>query len=67
MTGWLRGIPEPNGVSDPNARFSHWIANRLLFRTPNGTSSTVDRKRRTIANDGDPSVSQLKCPLVTPF
>jgi glucose 1-dehydrogenase len=33
--------------------------NRLLFRTPNGTSSTVDRERGTIANDGDPGVSQL--------
>ena len=49
-----------DGVSDQNARSSGKVEKRLLFLTPNGTSSKVDRALCAIANDANPGVSQPK-------
>src|SRR5438034_7417944 len=75
MTGWSRSIPSKANARrlrrDYKVFQSQWcfrseraffglVENRLLFRTPNGTSGKVDRALGTIANDANPGVSQVK-------
>src|SRR5438034_8596526 len=75
MPGWSRSIPSKANARrlrrDYKVFQSQWcfrseraffglVENRLLFRTPNGTSGKVDRALGTIANDANPGVSQVK-------
>jgi len=49
----LQSIPEPMVFSIRRRVLRARSKRRLLFRTPNGTSSEVDRALRTIANDAN--------------